>query len=203
MLDNIEIFSDVDKSNMLDDLVQYPKQIREAIDIAETKEIENIMKIDDVIITGMGASAISGDMVQTLFRDKIEVPVAVNRQYDLPKWAKKDTLTIAGPIYDPVGAIYYLRSLPLKVGDEVSLNIFNGRKVREIIIHVTGKGLVQVPAGTFECLELKPTTTDSRRLTKVDGMLHIWLATDQKRTPVRVEQKTGFGTMVMRLKEAR
>jgi glucose/mannose-6-phosphate isomerase len=42
----------------------------------------------------MGASGISGDIVKELFRDKIDVPIYVNRQYDLPKWAKKDTLNI-------------------------------------------------------------------------------------------------------------
>ena len=42
----------------------------------------------------MGASAISGDIVGCLFRDRLDVPLVVNRDYDLPKWAKKDTLTI-------------------------------------------------------------------------------------------------------------
>jgi glucose/mannose-6-phosphate isomerase len=40
----------------------------------------------------MGASAISGDIVQTLFRDKIDIPIFVTRNYDLPKWANKNTL---------------------------------------------------------------------------------------------------------------
>ncbi|UCH10386.1 MAG: DUF3108 domain-containing protein [Fidelibacterota bacterium] len=118
-------------------------------------------------------------------------------------YTQKDTLAVEGPIYDPVGAIYYLRSLPLEVGDEITLNIFNGRRMREIIIRVTGKEQIRVPAGEFECLVLRPAAADNRRLTKVDGLLHIWLATDQRRTPVRVEQKTGFGTMVMKLMEAR
>jgi hypothetical protein len=118
-------------------------------------------------------------------------------------YTQKDTLVVEGPIYDPVGAIYYLRSLPLQVGDEINLNIFNGRRMREIIIRVAGKEQIRVPAGEFECLVLKPASTDSRRLTKVDGLLHLWLATDVRRTPVRVEQKTGFGTMVLKLMEAR
>jgi glucose/mannose-6-phosphate isomerase len=42
----------------------------------------------------MGASAISGDIMKSLFRDKIDVPLIVNREYDLPKWVNKDTLTI-------------------------------------------------------------------------------------------------------------
>ena len=94
MLDDLELFSEVDKSNMLDDLVQYPEQIKNALEIAENAEMERFLKIDNVIITGMGGSAISGDILCSLFRDKIEFPIVVNREYGLPKWAKKDTLTI-------------------------------------------------------------------------------------------------------------
>ena len=94
MLDDLKTISEIDISNMLDDLVQYPEQIKKALEIAENAEIERFIKIDNVIITGMGASAISGDIVGCLFRDRLDVPLVVNRDYDLPKWAKKDTLTI-------------------------------------------------------------------------------------------------------------
>ena len=44
--------------------------------------------------TGMGGSAISGDILQAFFRDKLDIPIYVNRQYELPKWAHKNTLVI-------------------------------------------------------------------------------------------------------------
>lgn len=94
MLDDFEKISKIDKSNMLDRLAQFPEQIREAVEIANTANIDKFIKIDNVIITGMGGSSIAGDIVKSLFRDKIDVPICVNRDYDLPKWAKKDTLTI-------------------------------------------------------------------------------------------------------------
>ena len=94
MLDNLEEILDIDKSNMLDTLAQFPEQIKEAIEIAKNTAIDSVIKIDNIIITGMGASGISGDIVKSLFRDRIDVPIFVNREYDLPKWAKKDTLTM-------------------------------------------------------------------------------------------------------------
>jgi len=94
MLDDFEIISKIDKSNMLDRLAQFPEQIREAVEIANNANIDKFIKIDNVIITGMGASSIAGDIVKSLFRDKIDVPISVNRDYDLPKWANKDTLAI-------------------------------------------------------------------------------------------------------------
>jgi glucose/mannose-6-phosphate isomerase len=84
----------VDKANMLDGLARFPEQIKESLAIAETAERFNFLKVDNVIIAGMGASAISGDIMVSLFRDKLDVPLIVNREYDLPKWVNKDTLVI-------------------------------------------------------------------------------------------------------------
>jgi len=94
MLDDLNKISDIDKSNMLDTIAQFPDMIKEAVKIIDSSNMESILKIDNVIVTGMGASAISGDIVNSLFRSRIDVPIYVNREYDLPKWAKKDTLTI-------------------------------------------------------------------------------------------------------------
>ena len=94
MLDEINQISSVDKSNMLDTIAQLPNQIKESLEIANNVIIENFIKIDNIIITGMGASGISGDVISHLFRDKIDVPIYVNKEPDLPKWAKKNTLTI-------------------------------------------------------------------------------------------------------------
>ncbi len=84
----------VDKANMLDGLARFPEQIKESLAIAEATERFNFLKIDNVIIAGMGASAISGDIMTSLLRDKLDVPLLVNREYDLPKWVNKDTLVI-------------------------------------------------------------------------------------------------------------
>src|SRR5512136_3194124 len=84
----------VDKSNMLDGLARFPEQIKESLAIAEAAERFSFLKIDNVVIAGMGASAISGDILSSLFRDKLDVPIIVNREYDLPKWVNKDTLVI-------------------------------------------------------------------------------------------------------------
>ena len=94
MANDNERITVVDKANMLDGLARFPEQIKESLAIAETVERFNFLKVDNIIITGMGASAISGDIMQCLFRDKLDVPLVVNREYDLPKWVNKDTLVI-------------------------------------------------------------------------------------------------------------
>lgn len=116
-------------------------------------------------------------------------------------FAGTDTLTAEGPVFDPIGAIYYLRSQPLNLGDTFELSIFDGRRLRPMTITVTGPVSIKVPAGEFDCLVLSPTPLDDQPTTKVGGFLKLWLALDERRTPVRVEQRTNFGTMVLKLVE--
>ena len=95
MLDDMETISKIDKSGMLDIIEKFPEQIKETIDIVNSSNIPGIYKIDHIVISGMGGSAISGDIIQSLFRDKLDIPIFVNREYDLPKWTNKNTLVLS------------------------------------------------------------------------------------------------------------
>ncbi len=95
MLDDIDLISKIDKSGMLDAVESFPDYIKEAIEIVGSTELNSIFKVDNIVVSGMGASAISGDIVQVLFRDKLDVPIHVTREYDLPKWTNKNTLLLS------------------------------------------------------------------------------------------------------------
>lgn len=95
MLDDLKQIKEIDKSNMFKDLERFPEQIEESEEIVNSTNLPSLFKIDNIIISGMGGSAISGDILQELFRDRIDIPIYVNRQYDLPKWANKNTLVIS------------------------------------------------------------------------------------------------------------
>ncbi len=95
MMENeLEKISSIDRENMLDGLMRFPEQIKEALQIAEATERLSFLKVDNVIVAGMGASAISGDIMGSLLRTTLDVPLFVNKDYDLPKWINKDTLVI-------------------------------------------------------------------------------------------------------------
>lgn len=56
-------------------------------------EVEFEGNINAVIVTGMGGSAIAGDLLKTCLKDD-PTPIEVNRSYRLPKNADKETLVI-------------------------------------------------------------------------------------------------------------
>jgi glucose/mannose-6-phosphate isomerase len=94
MLDDLLIISGIDKNNQLEKLENIAFQIKESFEIVDSNEFEKIFKVDNIIFNGMGGSAISGDIIETLLRNKLNIPIFVNRSYNLPKWANKNTLVI-------------------------------------------------------------------------------------------------------------
>ena len=95
MLDDMENIKKIDKSQMIDKITQFPDQIQETINSMRGFEVPDIKEIENIVICGMGGSAISGDILQNLFRNSLELPIFVNRDYTLPKWANEETLVIA------------------------------------------------------------------------------------------------------------
>jgi len=145
MLDNLEKISEIDRSNMLDTLNQFPDQIKEAIEIAKTAKMDHFIKIDDVLITGMGGSGISGDMVTRLFRDKIDIPIIVNKECELPKWARKDTLAIffsySGNTEETLSAFKIASQKKCKI-----VSISSGGKLQELS-EKRGVAHIKIPSG--------------------------------------------------------
>lgn len=76
MIDQIKNFTEIGK-NVLKTKINIPKNYR---------------KVKNIIISGVGASAISGDIVHDCLNSKI--PILVSRSYELPSFANRDTLVI-------------------------------------------------------------------------------------------------------------
>ena len=82
-----------DKDNMVDSICSLPGQILDTIDIAKNLTINN-MNFKNIIICGMGGSAIGGDVVKSLISDSSHLPFFVNRDYSLPQWVDQHTLIV-------------------------------------------------------------------------------------------------------------
>ena len=107
---------------------------------------------------------------------------------------------IPGRVYDPVSFVYYLRNQDLSLGHSYKFFSYDRKKIREVIVNITAKETVRVSAGTFNCLKIEPVSGDGKPLLKNNGQMRVWLSDDSLRLPVKIEQKTNIGTMVMKLK---
>lgn len=91
ILDNLDEIKRIDNSGMLSFCVEAPKHYAEAAKMAKEVSI-SYPKPQTIIISGMGGSAIGGELLKDWARDKIAVPIEVCRDYSLPAYANKNTL---------------------------------------------------------------------------------------------------------------
>ncbi len=88
--------SSLDKSNMKLAIAQFPDQISKSFDIMKSWSPQKIYKdINNILIIGMGGSAIGGDVARVIAQNDCSLPIFVNRSYNIPDWVGVNTLVIA------------------------------------------------------------------------------------------------------------
>lgn len=105
ILDNPSVIMDVDKKNMLQFIERTAEFLRDATARAEALQIPVKTKVlgrtityqrpKNVIVVGMGGSAISGDLLKGWLFDKASVPVETCRDFILPAYADHESLVVA------------------------------------------------------------------------------------------------------------
>jgi glucose/mannose-6-phosphate isomerase len=93
LLENQEKLKQIDKADMLSFCVNIQQHYTEAAKIAHEMKI-NYPTPNNVIIAGMGGSAIGGDLLKDWAKNKTAVPIEVNRDYHLPVYANEKTLVL-------------------------------------------------------------------------------------------------------------
>jgi glucose/mannose-6-phosphate isomerase len=91
LLDNVDKIYAVDKSGMLNFSVNAAKHYREAAKNAE-RIIVDYPKPSNIVVAGLGGSAIGGDLLKDWVKNQLSVPIEVSREYQLPAYANKKTL---------------------------------------------------------------------------------------------------------------
>jgi glucose/mannose-6-phosphate isomerase len=95
-LDNEAQIMANDPGGMLLALWNLPEQCGEARRIAmEFNPPQDFAKVHTIMVTGLGGSAIGGDLLRVFAAGKARVPVVVNRDYVLPEFVSEQTLVFA------------------------------------------------------------------------------------------------------------
>ena len=84
-----------DNRNMRRLLVEFPLQIEDALRIANRARVHlNTRRIQNIVVTGLGGSAIGGDLLRSFLADELSIPLIVNRHYFLPDFVDARSLVI-------------------------------------------------------------------------------------------------------------
>lgn len=98
MLDFSKELFELDSENIFEVIKEFPQQVRQALEIGEkSPNIPNADEIEEIIILGMGGSAIGGDLIRAYLANLAgarHLRVSVNRNYDLPEYINNKVLII-------------------------------------------------------------------------------------------------------------
>lgn len=89
--------TEFDPESMFDKVRALPEQIEEAVELSKAIPISRELherEFHNVVLCGMGGSAISGDIVSSLLSRDLSIPFSIVRDYSLPDYVGKYTLLI-------------------------------------------------------------------------------------------------------------
>jgi glucose/mannose-6-phosphate isomerase len=93
---NKEMIARFDKDGMFRKISEFPEQLCKGWEIAENTEADiDFSQIRHIVFSGMGGSAIAGDLIRSLCHKALPVPMIVSRNYGIPDFVNSQTLFIA------------------------------------------------------------------------------------------------------------
>jgi hypothetical protein len=112
-----------------------------------------------------------------------------------------DTITLMGRVRDPYSLLFYLRTIPLEVGQILDFTTLDNKKITSFQVIVEGRETVETPSGSYYCKIIRPFR-DGKSLLKNKGDMIIWLSDDEQSIPIQIQIKLNFGSMLLQLKSS-
>jgi hypothetical protein len=106
---------------------------------------------------------------------------------------KPEVPSVQEPL-DDASFLYFLRCIPLKVGDTYTFNRYFQPEGNPIIIHVLRRERVRVPAGTFDAVVVQPQITTPGIFSR-KGHAEVWLADDRTHMMLMLKSGLSFGSL--------
>ncbi|OGO17741.1 MAG: bifunctional phosphoglucose/phosphomannose isomerase [Chloroflexi bacterium RBG_16_48_8] len=94
ILDRWEEFQEKDPGNMLAEIEHLPEQLKKAWSLGQDMPLQESRRIRNVVLAGMGGSAIGADLLQAYALSHVPIPIIVWRNYALPAFVGKESLVI-------------------------------------------------------------------------------------------------------------
>ncbi len=129
MLDDLNVLSQRDPEDALGVAAQLYKQAGYAGDLVDADHDGRVLK--NIIVTGMGGSALAADFAKVLLSSSLTVPFEVVKGYTLPASATHDTLVIASSHSGNTEETIECMNTAIERGCQMAA-IATGGKVKEI-----------------------------------------------------------------------
>lgn len=95
-LDSREELQAIDSLNALGSIEQLGSQVQQIWEDSKSLQFDDSYRqVKNVVVAGMGGSALGTHVIQTVFKDELHIPVLVVPDYELPSFVNEETLVIA------------------------------------------------------------------------------------------------------------
>lgn len=95
-LDSREAIQKIDVNNALGSIEMLGSQVQQIWELAQQLTFdESYRSITNVVVAGMGGSALGTHVIQSVFKDELKMPVLIVPDYTMPSFVNDQTLVIA------------------------------------------------------------------------------------------------------------
>ena len=136
----------LDPQNMYKAIWEFPENLSIAYELGNSIVLKKkFSKIQNVVVAGMGGSAIGGDVMTALESKNIDVPIIVCRNYNLPNWVNEKTLVICSSYSGNTEETLQALDDAVKKNAQIC-GITTGGKIAEKVKKL-GHDLILIPSG--------------------------------------------------------
>jgi len=143
---NIEKINKIDRSGMLQLILDFPEQVENALSLAKKEDLcIRDKSIKNICVLGMGGSAIGGDIIRSYLFNALKIPFYVNRFYKIPAFVDEHSLVFAcsysGNTEETLSA--YRQAIQQNA---TIVGITSGGQLTEEVKR-RGQGIISIPGG--------------------------------------------------------
>jgi hypothetical protein len=114
---------------------------------------------------------------------------------------KEEAPTVDAPL-DDGSFLYFLRTIPLEVGETYEFNRYFRPDRNPVTIKVLRRERVKVPAGEFDAIVVQPIIK-TKGIFSESGKAEIWLSDDDRHIMLQMKSKLSIGSLNLYLKSYR
>ena len=145
-LDDVDAVRSADPGNMLRAIAELGTHCRDGYANGRSAgELPDLTDVRGVVVCGMGGSAVSGDVLRSVFRDRLGLPIEVSRSSMLPEHAGPHTLVVVSSYSGNTSETLSAFREAVKRGSRTIAITSGGTLAEEAGDH--GVPVVPVPAG--------------------------------------------------------
>jgi len=122
--------------------------------------------------------------------------------YEAPSESVKQNFEVPANVQDGLATLYAVRAHAFKPGEHFSIPVADDGSLYSVEIDTTGPDRVRVPMGDVEAWNLKLTILDDKKQPAAKNS-SVWISTDARRLPVKLQSDLPVGSFVLALREAR